>query len=291
MPQNLSQTDVSPQSAAKDHAYRAQLDVLTTATKKAGEMARTFQQKGFARLDNKAQGDPFLTEADMALDAYLKETLTAAFPDYGWLSEETDTDPRSLENDFCWIVDPIDGTRGFVDGKSSFAVSVGLVHRGQPVAGGVYAPMEDVLITGAVGEGVFLNGQATQTTAMQRTTREETARTPEILVSNTEVSKGLWQGLEHEFCLTPKGSVAYKLALLAAGQTQGVISLKPKNLHDVCAGHAMLAATGGVLRDLNKSDVLYTVPDHALTGLVAAPTADYAHAFFQRLRQSAEQTR
>mgnify|MGYP006431471983 CR=1 FL=1 len=282
MPQNLSQhhaqTDVSS-------AYSAQLDALIKATKKAGEMARTFQQQGFTRLDNKAQGDPFLTEADVALDTYLKQTLTAAFPTYGWLSEETDTDPQSLDHDFCWIVDPIDGTRGFVDGKSSFAVSVGLVHRGQPVAGGVYAPMEDVLITGAVGAGVFLNGQAVPKMMAFGTTP------PEILVSNTEVAKGMWQQFTNDFQLTAKGSVAYKLALLAAGQTQGVISLKPKNLHDVCAGHALLAAMGGVLWDLNGAAVPYQVPGHTLTGLVAAPTAAGADAFFQHLRLFLSQTR
>ena len=258
-------------------SYQKQLDVMISATKKAGEMARDFQEKGFQRLDNKQQGDPFLTEADLALDKFLRQTLTDAFPDYGWLSEETQTDASSLDNDFCFIVDPIDGTRGFVDGKSSFAVSVGLVHKGHPVAGVVCAPMEDVLISGAVGVGVVCDGQAVDPAA------GENSQIPKVLVSSTEVSKGVWQACGQGFDLQPKGSVAYKLALLAAGKADGVISLKPKNLHDVCAGHAMLRAQGGVLKDLTGEDVPYNDTAFVLSGVVAGPSAACVGDFFQRL--------
>ena len=256
--------------------YQHQLDVITKATKKAGEMARDFQENGFKRLDDKPSSPvPHLTEADLALDAYLKETLLAAFPNYGWLSEETETDPTSLDSDFCFIVDPIDGTRGFVDGKSSFSVSVGLVHKGQPVVGAVCAPMDDVLITGAVGGKVTVNKPLENLPELDGKT--------EILVSSTEVRDGQWESYKKDFHLTPLGSIAYKLALLAAGRSDGVISLKPKNLHDVCAGHAILLTMGGDVMDLNGEAIPYITPDHLLTGVVAAPTGPAVDAFFQRL--------
>lgn len=264
--------------------YKNQLAVMAEAARHAGEMARTFQKEGFERLENKDKGDPFLTEADLALDKYLRETLTAAFPDYGWLSEETETDDTSLDNEFCFIVDPIDGTRGFVNGKSSFSVSVGLVHNGAPVVGAVCAPMEDVLVSGAVGAGVFVNGTAVAIN------QKDLPDTPEVLVSGTEVKNGMWQKPAENFDIKPMGSVAYKLALLAAGRADGVVSLKPKNLHDVCAGHAMLNAMGGQLLDLTQKPVPYTKTGFLLTGVVAGPTAAAVDAFFQRLRPFLEQS-
>ena len=261
--------------------YQHQLDVITKATQKAGEMAKDFQENGFKRLEDKPGSPvPHLTEADLALDAYLKETLTTAFPGYGWLSEETQTDTTSLENDFCFIVDPIDGTRGFVDGQSSFSVSVGLVHKGRPVAGAVCAPMDGVMIAGAVGGEVSVNKLPEKPYAAAPTPEGKI----ELLVSHTEVKKGMWAPYKDFFELTPVGSIAYKLALLAAGRSHGVISLKPKNLHDVCAGHAILRAMGGDVMDLNGEAIPYTTPDHLLTGVVAGPTASDVDAFFQRLR-------
>ena len=267
--------------------YRKQLDVLSKATLEAGKMAATFQEKGFKRLENKEKGDPFLTEADLALDKFLKETLLEAFPDYGWLSEETETDKTSLDKEFCWIVDPIDGTRGFINGKSSFSVSVGLVHNGKPVAGGVCAPMDDILITGAIGEGVFVNGAHVLNNNEKA---EKRGHQPyKIYVSSTEVNMGIWEAHKNKFELKPLGSVAYKLALLAAGYGDGVISLKPKNLHDVCAGHGLLNAMGGYLKNIDNKDIPYTTPDYLLSGVVAGTTAPLVDAFFQHLHQSAAQ--
>lgn len=278
MPQPITDTSNTPD-------YQKQLEAITKAAHNAGKLAKDFQEKGFERLEDKPGSPvPHLTEADLALDALIKEELMAAFPDYGWLSEETETDSTSLDNEFCWIVDPIDGTRGFVDGKSSFSVSIGLVHKGMPVAGGVCAPMDDVLITGAVGVGVFFNGEPAHTPD------ESLNNPPEILVSGTEVGEGLWEPFKDNFSLTPLGSIAYKLALIATGRADGVISLKPKNLHDVCAGHALLNVCGGKLIDLCGEDIPYGKTDHLLTGVVAGPSSSAVDAFFQHLRPCGSQT-
>lgn len=263
--------------------YQAQLDIMITAAQKAGEMARTFQEEGFERLEDKTSGDPFLTQADIALDTYLKETLTQAFPAYGWLSEETQTDTNSLNHDFCWVVDPIDGTQGFINGESAFSVSVGLVHKGVPVAGVVYAPMEYQLIAGAQGLGVFLNGIALP---QGRTLSPQ----EQILVSMGETKSGLWAEHSNHLNIKPVGSVAYKIALVAAGKADAIISLKPKNLHDVCAGHSLILAAGGQIRDLSGQEIPYTNPSHLLTGLVATGVSGFSDDLFGYLHQCKSQT-
>jgi myo-inositol-1(or 4)-monophosphatase len=96
-----------------------------------------------------------VTEADMAVDTYLRETLTEARPDYGWLSEETADDPVRRERGRVFVVDPIDGTRGFIAGDRRWCVSLALVEAGRPTAGVLYAPALDTLYWGAVGEGAF----------------------------------------------------------------------------------------------------------------------------------------
>lgn len=265
------------------HSYQQQLAVLTAATKKAGAVARAFQEKGFERFEDKAQGDPFLTEADLAIDAYLRKTLSEAFPAYGWLSEETQTDAASLQNEFCWVVDPIDGTCGFIDGQSSFSISVGLVHQGAPVAGAVYAPMEDMLITGAQGEGVLLNGVQVHAPPLVPAKRS-------VLVSVGEAKKGLWALHQEAFDLKPVGSIAYKIALVAAGKACGVVSLRPKSLHDVCAGHSLILAAGGTFQDLSGRNVAYKDPYHLLTGLVASRSTSFFGEISEYLHQNKLQT-
>jgi myo-inositol-1(or 4)-monophosphatase len=117
-------------------------DCLIDAAREAGAIALTYFRPGertSARIDYKAGGSP-VTEADFAVDAFLRARLGAAFPGAGWLSEETEDDPRRLACSNILIVDPIDGTRGFLAGDPRWAVSIALVVAGRPVAGVVHAP-------------------------------------------------------------------------------------------------------------------------------------------------------
>jgi myo-inositol-1(or 4)-monophosphatase len=112
--------------------------ILHEAVENAGRLALGFFG-GIVRQTNKADGTP-VSEADLAVDAYLKSTLLAARPAYGWLSEETDDDPARLDAARVWIVDPIDGTTSFLEGTDEWTVSVALVERGRPVLAAVANP-------------------------------------------------------------------------------------------------------------------------------------------------------
>src|SRR5690606_10332781 len=140
-----------PTTAAED------LELLRSAAVTAGILAA-----GYFRRDLKTWTKEFgspVSEADVVLDKFLHSTLTTARPDYGWLSEESvDTDER-LGRRRAFIVDPIDGTRGFIRGEDSWSVSLAVVEDGAPIAGVVYAPARDEMYDASLGGGAFLNGQ------------------------------------------------------------------------------------------------------------------------------------
>src|SRR5438067_3663824 len=98
-----------------------------------------------------------VSEADIAVNDLLENKLRSVTPDYGWLSEESSDDESRLAKRLVWIVDPIDGTRGYLAGRGDWCVSVALVERGSPVLGAVFAPASDELFFAARGQGAVLN--------------------------------------------------------------------------------------------------------------------------------------
>lgn len=189
----------------------------------------------------KSGGDP-LTEADIAVDSVLRNTLPAEGE--GWLSEETVDSSERLNKQRVWIVDPIDGTREFIEGIPEWCVSIGLIEHGQPVAGGIHNPATGERITGAIGSGVVYVGP---NKALGATTLNKAS----VGASRSEMRRGEWDGYGDAFAIVPMGSVAYKLALVAAGRLDATWTLVPKNEWDLAGGAALLAASGGwcVLKD------------------------------------------
>src|ERR1700733_9299784 len=136
----------------------------------------------------KAGHDP-VTEADRALDAVLRKELLREGE--GWLSEESVDDPIRLQRSRVWVVDPLDGTREFVQGLPEFCVSIGFVESGRPVAGGIYNPATGEKFLGAIEGGVTYNGKPAHTS--QRTTLDGAL----VLASRSEVKRGEWAPFEN----------------------------------------------------------------------------------------------
>ena len=133
------------------------LALLEAAAREAGELALGyFGRPGAVR--EKPGGHGPVTEADLAVDAMLRERLLAARPDYGWLSEESEDDPARLGASRLFVVDPIDGTRAFVAGQRFWAHSLAVVAAGEAVAGVVHLPMLGRTYAAVRGGGARLNG-------------------------------------------------------------------------------------------------------------------------------------
>ena len=217
-------------------------------------------------------GDDPVTAADLAVNAVLLDLLPQSGE--GWLFEETADSRDRLDKERVWIVDPIDGTREFVQGIPEWSVSIGLIERGRPVAGGVCNPASGERIIGSIETGVEYAGH--------RPTIAATALSDAvILASRSEIQRGEWERYSGEsFTIVPMGSVAYKLALVAAGRADATWTLVPKHEWDVAAGAALVAAAGGWTALPDGSKPTWNNANPLLEGLIATADAiadDIAH--------------
>ena len=212
----------------------------------------------------KSGGDP-LTAADLAVDRILRSILPA--DDEGWLSEETIDSSDRLSRRRVWIVDPIDGTREFIDGIPEWCVSIGLIEDGQPVAGGIHNPATGERIMGAIGCGIEYAGPHG---ALGASTLHEA----QVGASRSEVRRGEWDGYGASgFTVVPMGSVAYKLALVASGRLDATWTLSPKNEWDIAGGAGLLAASGGWAALIDGSTPTWNNRDTLVPGFIATTPA------------------
>lgn len=138
-----------------------ELELLRNAAREAGRIAmRYFGQSPEVWLKD---GQSPVSEADFAVDNYLKEVLLDARPDYGWISEETTDDRAAAQRRRAFVIDPIDGTRGFINGQSQWCVSVAIVEDGKPIAGVLQCPVVNEVIEAGKGFGASQNGMPIQT--------------------------------------------------------------------------------------------------------------------------------
>jgi len=182
----------------------------------------------------------------------------------GWLSEESADDLHRLRKNRVWVVDPLDGTREFVAGVPEWCVSVGLVENGRPIAGGICNPATRETFLGSSETGLTCNGK--RVWASQK--RDLTGAL--VLASRTEVKRGEWEPFQDtRLIIRPVGSVAYKLALVAAGLADATWTLTPKNEWDVAAGVALVEAAGGFVQDLENSPLTFNNKITFVSGLLA----------------------
>ena len=208
------------------------------------------------------QGDDPVTEADTQVDAALRKILLR--PEEGWLSEESVDDPVRLEREWVWIVDPLDGTREFVEGLPEWCVSIGLVHNGQPYAGGICNPATGEVFVGTTETGILCNGKPGRPS--QRTNMTGAV----VLASRSEIKRGEWEQFEGKsFEIKHTGSVAYKLGSVAAGLADATWTLTPKHEWDVAAGVALILSAGGFVSTLDQSPLKFNNRKPKLTGLIA----------------------
>lgn len=242
---------------------KSDLHLAKDAAIEAGKIILSYYKSDY-EIRDKGYHNP-VTTADHAANTFLKETLTKDRPEYGWLSEETVDSPARLSKDRVWVVDPLDGTKEFIEGVPNFVVSVALVEKGFPIVGVLYNPVTKETFTAAKDEGAYLDGE------LIRCTAKENLNDMVILNSRSETRRGLWSPFDGTFGeLRAIGSVAYKLGLTAAGKADIFASLRPKNEWDICAGNCIINEAGGKLIDLHGNPRQYNLEKTLITpGLIA----------------------
>jgi myo-inositol-1(or 4)-monophosphatase len=239
--------------------------------RQAGRVARAMRDEAPIRPRAKADDSP-VTDIDLAIDALLRRELLPLVPEAGWLSEESAASLDRLDRTHVWCVDPIDGTRALISDKPEFCISVALLQDGQPLLGVVGNPTTGDLFTGLAGHGAWRNGERLRPPAA----RHE----PDglhLLASRTEVRDGLWDAVgADEGRVTPLSSLAWKLALVAAGEADGTATPWPRSTWDAAAGAILLAETGGRLGTWAGRAIAWNAPSTAVRGIVAAGPGRYA---------------
>lgn len=207
-----------------------------------------------------------IKDAERKLSDALRQVLLQ--PGEGWLCEEDADDLARLACDIVWVIDPVDGTQEFITGVPEWSISVGLVAEGTALAGGIFNPMTAELVMGSRSCGVTYNGAPAQ--AATNTSLDGAV----VLASRQEINRGEWQRFQNcGFVVRPTGSVAYKLALVAAGLADATWTLCPKNEWDVAAGVALVNAAGGQVGFLGGGPVLFNRQQTLLPGLIATSGA------------------
>jgi myo-inositol-1(or 4)-monophosphatase len=208
-------------------------------------------------------GDDPVTEADRVANQVLYETLVCEGE--GWLSEESAENLNRLEKKRVWIVDPLDGTREFTVGIPEWCISIGLVEDGRVIAGGIRNPVTRETFLGSIESGLTYNGKVAQCSGAQ------SLDAATVLASRSEVKRGEWKEFENQpFTVRPMGSVAYKLALVAAGLADATWTLCPKHEWDVAAGVALIQSAGGFAGKLDETPLIFNNANCLLPNLMAA---------------------
>lgn len=254
---------MSPFSAGISPADQSVARQLTEAVSAAGALALDMNRAGIKSWA-KDDSSP-VTEADLAVDGFLRDALSAIAPGWGWLSEETADNAERLSASRIWVVDPIDGTRGFMRGAPDWAVSAAVVENGRPVIAALFAPVTGEMFTALRGQGARRNG-----VLLQAGTRDTLAGA--IVAGPNDALDTLERAAP--ITRVPRGhSLALRLARVATGEVD--IALSRANSHDwdLAAADLLVQEAQGRLTTYDDVLIRYNqaVPRHA--SLVCAGSA------------------
>jgi myo-inositol-1(or 4)-monophosphatase len=244
-----------------DFPYHAELAVAEQAARDAG-VAVMGLFKGKFEVREKSKNNP-VTSADLEANRVIRECIEKNFPNDGWLSEEDSDNADRLALSRVWVVDPIDGTKEFIEGVPQFAISIGFVVDGRPKVAVVFNPAKERFYQAAAGQGAFLNGAAIHVTA--RAEIDGAA----LLVSRSEPQKR-FQVFVDRCAIRPVGSIAYRLAKVAGGDGDGTLTFRTIHEWDICAGVLMVEEAGGAAVDGDGNLLMFNRQPAKHKGVVAA---------------------
>ena len=235
--------------------------LLRETVREAGAMALSLFR---TELKNWTKGASSpVSEADIAVNDLIETRLRSATPDYGWLSEESADDQARLEKNLAWIVDPIDGTRGYLAGREDWCVSVALVQDASPVLAAVFAPASDEFFFAARGQGTTRNAIPVHAT---RGTEMDFSRVagPKPLVERLNRSS-------NEIVLYPRiGSLALRLCRVAEGRLDAAFAGGQSRDWDLAAANLIVQEADGNMTALSGDAILYNRREVTHGVLVAA---------------------
>jgi 3'(2'), 5'-bisphosphate nucleotidase len=245
----------------------ALLDPLGAACREAGEAIRAVRRRGFD-VETKGDSSP-VTEADRAAEAILLQALAWFAPGVPVVAEEEVAAGRVPElGEAFFLVDPLDGTKEFVRGGDDYTVNIGLVVRGAPVLGLVYAPEQQRLFAGVVGTGAWVEAPGHERQPLWVRTKGKDLT---VVASKSHMNMATTRYIAAAAANASAVSVgsSLKFCLLAEGSADFYPRLSPTSEWDTAAGHAVLLAAGGRVDGLDGTALAYGKPNFLNRGFVA----------------------
>ena len=241
-------------------------DRLAAAVREAGELALG-KFRAPLKIWAKANASP-VCEADIAVNDLLHDRLPGATESFGWLSEETEDDPRRLQARRVWIVDPIDGTRAYIGGQPDWSISAALVEDGRPIAAAIFAPVENEMFLATAGGGTTLNGAriAASSGALEGTRIAGPAGYLKRLIA-----------IDDRFIAQPKvHSLALRFARVAQGALDAAFASGNSHDWDLAAADLLVHEAGGALTTFTGQLLIYNGANPVHPPLIAAGRGRHA---------------
>lgn len=235
------------------------------AAREAGALIMQYFGANYATWD-KGKNNP-VTEVDLAVDRLLQRRLLGATPDYGWLSEETVDDQSRKRARRVWVVDPIDGTRAFIRGQPHFAISIALLEDNKPVSAVIFNPATDELFDATLGGQARRNGTPIQVSS------QSDLPGARMLASSGVFQHRRWKSPWPDMHVESRNSIAYQVALTAAGIFDGCLLLSGAHDWDLAAADLIIRAAGGRITDHDGADFNFNRDQTRQQNMVAAGPA------------------
>ncbi len=223
-------------------------DFSKRAILKAGILAKKYKKEISVKYKSKDQP---VTNADIAIDSFLKAFFKKETPSFGWVSEETEDNKSRFTSDYFWCLDPIDGTRSYINGKPEYTISLALINKNQPIMGYILNPETKELFFAKKNNGAFCNGKKIHVKKNQNIDSSKYG------ISSSEVAKLEKYNFFDKQNIIQMGSIAYKIALVAKGQIDVAISFTKKNDWDLAASDLILKEAGGIITNISGKKIVY----------------------------------
>jgi len=246
---------------SEKHRYSDEMATAERAAREAGAIVISMF-KGQFDVQEKSKNNP-VTSADLEANRKIHEIIREKFPADGWLSEEDSDSSHRLGVSRVWVVDPIDGTKEFIEGVPQFAVSIGFVVDGRPKVSVVFNPAENRFYKAEAGQGAYLNDQNIRVSAQQEIDGAL------LLVSRSEPRRK-FQVFVDRCAVKPVGSIAFRLAKVAGGDGDGTLTFRSIHEWDICAGVLLVEEAGGAVLDGSGKALTFNRREPRFRGVVAA---------------------
>ena len=245
----------------------ADLELLTDLGREAGEIALKWFRKDPQVWMKEGQSP--VSEADFAIDQFLQKELMAARPDYGWLSEETDDNRERLQAERVFVVDPIDGTRGFIAGSDQWCISLAVVEKGRPTVGVLECPALQQTITAQDSSGAWCNRE-------RMATRNSAGQSPLRVTGPRSFQKDADRNLPRPVEKLPfVPSLAYRIAMIGLGNADLSLARASAKDWDLAAADLIAHEAGACLTDLKGHKPEYNCEDVRHGALIACAADDH----------------